>query len=57
MDLDSLRRRGIPALPGRGRSPTLVGAFESPEQASLTQAQLAGVGIQATLITRVETTP
>jgi hypothetical protein len=57
MDLDSLRRRGIPALPGRGNRPTLVGAFESPEQASLTQAQLARVGIEATLITRVETTP
>ena len=57
MDLDSLRRRGIPALPGTGNTPTLVGAFESPEQASFAQAQLARAGIQATLITRVETTP
>lgn len=57
MDLDSLRRRGIPALPGRRNVPLLVGAFESPEQASLTQAQLARVGIEATLITRVETRP
>jgi sporulation related protein len=57
MDLESLRRRGIPALPGTGNTPTLVGAFESPEQASFTQAQLARVGIQATLIRRVETTP
>jgi cell division protein FtsN len=56
MDLDRLRRRGIPALPGTGDT-TLVGAFESPEQASLTQARLARAGIQATLITRVETTP
>jgi hypothetical protein len=57
VDLDSLRRRGIPALPGTGNRPTLVGAFESPEQASFTQARLARVGIQATLITRMETTP
>jgi hypothetical protein len=57
MDLDSLRRRGIPALSGTGDTPTLVGAFESPEQASFTQARLARAGIQATLITRVETTP
>jgi sporulation related protein len=57
MDLDNLRRRGIPALPGSGNTPTLVGAFESPEQASFTQAQLARAGIQATLITRVKTTP
>jgi sporulation related protein len=57
MDLDSLRRRGIPALPGTGNAPPLVGAFESPEQAGFTQAQLARAGIQATLITRVETTP
>jgi hypothetical protein len=56
-DLESLRRRGIPALPRTGNTPTLVGAFESPEQASFTQAQLARAGIQATLITRVETTP
>ena len=57
IDLDSLRRRGIPAVAPTGSTPTLVGAFESPEQASATQAQLARAGIQATLITRVETTP
>jgi hypothetical protein len=57
MDLDRLRRRGIPVLPGTGNTPTLVGAFESPEQASFTQAKLARAGVQATLITRVETTP
>jgi cell division septation protein DedD len=57
MDLDSLRRRGIPALPGTKHTPTLVGAFESPEQASVAQAQLARAGIPAKLITRVETTP
>jgi cell division protein FtsN len=56
MDRDTLRRHGIPALAGTGNT-TLVGAFESPEQASFTQAQLARAGIQATLITRVETTP
>ena len=57
MNLDSLRRRGIPALPGKGNTPTLVGAFESPEQASFTQARLSRAGIQAKLITRVKTTP
>jgi hypothetical protein len=56
-DLDRLRRRGIVALPGTGNRSALVGAFESPEQASFTQAQLARAGIEATLITRVETTP
>jgi hypothetical protein len=54
VDLDNLRRRGIPALPGTGNGPTLVGAFESPEQATFTQAQLARVGIQATLIRRMK---
>jgi hypothetical protein len=57
VDVDSLRRHGIPALPGTGNRPTLVGAFESPEQASFTLAQLARAGIQATLISRMETTP
>ena len=57
MDVDSLRRRGIPALPGKPDAPTLVGAFESAEQAGFTQAQLARAGIQAKLITRVQTTP
>ena len=57
LDLDSLRRRGIVALTGTENAAALVGAFESPEQASFTQAKLAKAGIEATLITRVETTP
>jgi hypothetical protein len=56
-DRDSLRRRGITVLVTGGSGPPLVGAFESPEQASLMQTQLQQAGIQATLITRVETTP
>jgi len=56
-DLDSLRRLGVPAVRWRSGGPRLVGAFESPEQATLTQARLARAGIHATLVTRVETTP
>lgn len=56
-DLEKLRRRGIVTLAGTGNASALVGAFESPEQASFTQAQLARAGIEATLIMRVETTP
>lgn len=56
-DLDSLRRRGIPAVRAGGR--ILVGAFESPEQARLTEAQLKRERVQAMLVARVggETTP
>ncbi len=54
---DSLRARGIPAVPWRGDSAVLVGAFETLEQASLTEAQLKRAGIQATLVTRMGTTP
>jgi len=59
---DSLRARGVPAVwwrtggtAGTGGTPgrLLVGAFESPEQATLTQARLKRAGIQATLVTRV----
>jgi cell division protein FtsN len=56
-DVGRLRRGGIPAVQGRGAGPALVGAFETPEQASLTQARLARAGVHATLITRVDTTP
>ena len=56
-DLDHLRRLGVPAMGGRSGRPTLVGAFESPEQAAVTQARLKRAGIHATLVTRVETTP
>lgn len=55
--IDSLRRLG--ALPVRwGTSGTqLVGAFETPEQASVAAAALSGAGVPATLITRMGTTP
>jgi len=56
-NLDSLRRLGVPAVRWRAGGPTLVGAFESPDQATLTQARLARAGVHATLVTRVETTP
>src|SRR6266568_4221019 len=35
----------------------IVGAFESPEQAALTEARLKRAGIPATLVTRMGTTP
>lgn len=57
---DSLRQHGIPAVrwgSGGRDSRILVGAFETPEQASLSEAQLKRAGIQATLVTRVGTTP
>ena len=56
---DSLRARGIPAVRWGegGDSAVLVGAFETPEQASLTEAQLERAGIQATLVTRMGTRP
>ena len=53
---DSLRARGVPAVWWRTAGTPgwlLVGAFESPEQATLTQARLKRAGIQATLMTRV----
>jgi sporulation related protein len=53
---DSLRARGIPAVPWDART-LLVGAFETPEQAGLLQAQLKRAGIAATLVTRMGTTP
>ena len=56
-DVDSLRRLGVPAVRGRAGRPTLVGAFESPEQAAVARARLKRAGVRATLITRVETTP
>ena len=66
---DSLRALGIPAVAwdgaggggggggGGAGSRVLVGAFESPEQASLTEARLKRAGVQATLVTRMGTTP
>jgi hypothetical protein len=40
----------------RGES-LLLGAFETPDQAALAQAQLQRAGIAASLIARMETTP
>ncbi len=56
-DPDSLRARGIPAVRWAAAGGYLVGAFETPEQASLTEAQLKGAGIQTTLVTRMGFTP
>jgi len=53
---DSLRARGIPAVPWNA-GVLLVGAFETPEQAGLLEAQLKRAGISATLVTRMGTTP
>ncbi len=55
---DSLRARGIPAVPwGPPPGRLLVGAFETPEQASLTEARLQRAGLRATLIIRMGTRP
>ncbi len=56
-DPDSLRRQGVPAVRWGSGNQVFVGAFETREQASLTEAQLARVGLQATLIIRMGTTP
>jgi cell division septation protein DedD len=54
--LDSLRRRGLPAVrwPAGGDA-ILFGAFETPEQATLTQAALARAGVRAVLLPRMGT--
>jgi hypothetical protein len=53
--LTALRRRGFPAV--RWRSRVLIGAFETPEQAAITEAKLTRAGVRATLLPRVGTTP
>jgi hypothetical protein len=53
--LAALRRRGFPAI--RWRSRILIGAFETPEQAAFTEAQLTRAGVRATLLPRVGTAP
>jgi cell division protein FtsN len=55
--VSTLRARGIPAVPWGTGSRLLAGAFETPEQASLLEARLKRAGVQATLITRLGTTP
>jgi hypothetical protein len=51
----ALRRRGLPAI--RWRNRILIGAFETPEQAAFTEAQLTRAGVRATLLPRVGTAP
>jgi len=53
----TLRARGIPAVPWGTGSRLLAGAFETPEQASVFEARLKRAGVQATLVTRIKTTP
>ena len=54
---DSLRRLGLPAVRWGASGTQLVGAFETPEQASVAAAALGGAGVAATLVTRTGTTP
>lgn len=57
----TLRARGIPAIRwGADSAPPsrlLVGAFETPEQAGVLETRLKRAGVEATLVTRVGTTP
>jgi len=48
---DSLRLLGLPG-PLTDRERAIVGAFETPEQASFAQAQLRRAGVRAALVTR-----
>ncbi len=54
---DRLRARGIPAVPWGAEGALLVGAFETPDQASLAEAQLKRAHVPATLVTRTRTRP
>jgi hypothetical protein len=52
--LDSLRHKGLPAV--RWSNGTiLLGAFEAPDQAVYTQAQLKRAGVRANLLPRMGT--
>jgi len=55
--LDSLRHLGVPPVRWGSTGMQLVGAFETPEQASVAAAALGGAGVTTTLITRMGTTP
>ena len=57
VDVAGLRGRGVPAMRWSTGGRVLVGAFETPEQAALTEAQLKRAGVHAPLITRIGTTP
>ena len=54
---DDLRARGIPALVRGGDGRWLVGAFETPDQATVLETRLKRAGVHATLVTRTRTTP
>jgi len=54
---DGPRARGIPATRWGTEGALVVGAFETPEQASLAEAQLKRARIRATLVTRMGTKP
>jgi cell division septation protein DedD len=54
---DELRARGIPAVSRAGDGHFWVGAFETPEQANVLATRLRRAGVQATLVTRMGTTP
>ncbi|OLC08224.1 MAG: hypothetical protein AUH42_02090 [Gemmatimonadetes bacterium 13_1_40CM_70_11] len=56
-DIAGLRRRGVPAVNRSAGGRVLVGAFETPEQAALTGAQLKRAGVHATFLTRTGTRP
>src|SRR5439155_1625065 len=53
---DRLRARGIAAV-AWDSARLLVGAFETPEQATVLENQLKRAGVSATLVTRMTTTP
>ena len=48
---------GIPVVRWSRGNVLLVGAFETPEQATTTAAQIARAGLSATLVTRTGPTP
>ena len=54
VSLDSLRRRGLPAVRW-SNGVILLGAFEAPEQAAFTQAALKRAGVRANLLPRMGT--
>jgi hypothetical protein len=56
-DVATLRTLGVPAVRLRSDGRALVGAFESPEQATLAETRLRRAGVRTTLVTRTETTP
>jgi len=54
MSLDTLRRRGLPAVRW-SNGVILLGAFEAPEQAAFTQTALKRAGVRANLLPRMGT--